>query len=145
MPQMVWTASLDGSIDYYNARWRSFAAFGESRNGDISQWADKLLQNLIGNAIKYRRDDEAPKVHVTVSSPEDHWHFIVSDNGIGIAPEFHATVFGVFKRLHSTSAKYAGTGMGLAICQKIVETCRGKIWVESTPGEGSQFHFTLPW
>ncbi len=341
MPQMVWTASLDGSIDYYNARWRSFAAFSESRNGDISKWADilhpedaercyehwrssissgdefhieyrlwdqrhqhycwhlgrallisdegrnalkwigtctdidkqkrseedlrrvnstleqfafaashdlqeplrnvalftellrqhygdnldeqghmfmqtivsgaqrmtqlvrdllaythvlgadenhagpvnmesvfarvlenldravqesdatithdvlpvvyiqeihveQLLQNLIGNAIKYRRDDEAPKVHVTVSSQENQWHFIVSDNGIGIAPEFHAQVFGMFKRLHPTSAKYAGTGMGLAICQKIVETCRGKIWLESTPGGGSQFHFTLP-
>jgi len=341
MPQMVWTASLDGSIDYYNARWRSFAAFDESRNGDISKWADilhpedaepcfehwrssirsgdefhmeyrlwdqrarkycwhlgralliadeernavkwigtctdidrqkqseedlrrvnsaleqfafaashdlqeplrniavftqllsqrygpnldeqgnmfmrtivsgaqrighlvtdllaytsvsladethadpvnmesvlarvlenlgsavresdatvthdvlpvvfvqeihveQLLQNLIGNAIKYRRDEEAPKVHVTVSSQENYWHFIVSDNGIGIAPEFHAQIFGVFKRLHATSTKYAGTGMGLAICQKIVETCRGKIWVESTPGEGSHFHFTLP-
>jgi len=105
---------------------------------------EQLLQNLIGNAIKYRRDEEAPKVHVTVSSQENYWHFIVSDNGIGIAPEFHAQVFGVFKRLHATSTKYAGTGMGLAICQKIVETCRGKIWVESTPGEGSQFHFTLP-
>ena len=105
---------------------------------------EQLLQNLIGNAIKYRRDDEAPKVHITVSSQESHWHFIVSDNGIGIAPEFHAQVFGVFKRLHATSAKYAGTGMGLAICQKIVETCRGKIWVESAPGAGSRFHFTLP-
>jgi len=105
---------------------------------------EQLLQNLIGNAIKYRRDEEGPKVHVTVSSQENYWHFIVSDNGIGIAPEFHAQVFGVFKRLHATSAKYAGTGMGLAICQKIVEICRGKIWVESTPGEGSQFHFTLP-
>ena len=341
MPQMVWTAGLDGSIDYYNARWRSFAAFGEGRNGDISNWADilhpedaercyehwrssiesgdefqteyrlwdqrhqqycwhlgralliadkdrnalkwigtctdidlqkrseeelrrvnsaleqfafaashdlqeplrsvalftqllseryghhldeeghvfmqtivsgaqrmshlvtdllaytivsgadenhaapvdmeivfarvlenlgravqesdatvthdvlpevfvpavhieQLLQNLIGNAIKYRRDDEAPKIHVTVSGGKDHWHFIVSDNGIGIAPEFHVKVFGVFKRLHATSTKYAGTGMGLAICQKVVEICRGKIWVESTPGEGSQFHFTLP-
>ena len=105
---------------------------------------EQLLQNLIGNAIKYRCDDVAPKVHVTVSCQENHWHFIVSDNGIGIAPEFHASVFGVFKRLHSTSSKYAGTGMGLAICQKIVENFRGKIWVESTPGEGSQFHFTLP-
>ncbi len=105
---------------------------------------EQLLQNLIGNAIKYRRDEEAPKVHVAVSSQENYWHFIVSDNGIGIAPEFQVRVFGVFKRLHATSEKYAGTGMGLAICQKIVETFRGKIWVESTPGEGSQFHFTLP-
>ncbi len=105
---------------------------------------EQLLQNLIGNAIKYRRDNEGPKIHVTVSSRENYWHFIVGDNGIGIAPEYHAQVFGVFKRLHATSAKYAGTGMGLAICQKIVEICRGKIWVESTPGEGSQFHFTLP-
>jgi signal transduction histidine kinase len=105
---------------------------------------EQLLQNLIGNALKYRKSEEAPDVHVSAEPLADRWHFAVRDNGIGIAPEYHALIFGVFKRLHSDRREYAGTGMGLAICQRIVERYGGRIWVESELGHGATFHFTLP-
>jgi PAS domain S-box-containing protein len=101
----------------------------------------QLFQNLIGNAIKYRRA-EPPKIHISAESQADHWRFTVSDNGIGIKPEYSQQVFGVFKRLHGR--EYPGTGIGLAICQRIVERYGGRIWVESIPGQGSSFSFTLP-
>jgi signal transduction histidine kinase len=103
---------------------------------------EQIFQNLVGNAIKYRRDDS---VHVWLAAQREnnHWLFCVEDNGIGIAPEYRETVFGIFKRLH-TNQKYSGTGMGLAICQRIVERYRGRIWVESEPGRGSKFLFTIP-
>ena len=104
---------------------------------------EQLLQNLIGNALKYRKETEAPKVHVAAERDADSWRFSVADNSIGIAPENHAIVFGVFKRLHSQ--KYAGTGIGLAICQRIVERYGGRIWVESQVGVGSTFFFTIPY
>jgi PAS domain S-box-containing protein len=103
----------------------------------------QIFQNLIGNAIKYRCPDTAPIVHVTARRENNHWHFIVSDNGIGIEPQYKERIFGLFKRLH-TNDKYSGTGVGLALCQRIVERNHGLIWVESEPGRGSQFHFTLP-
>lgn len=105
---------------------------------------EQLFQNLIGNAIKYRRDNEAPRIHVGAEREDQHWRFAVCDNGIGIPPEYKERIFGIFKRLH-TEGKYAGTGIGLAICQRIVERSGGRIWVESEgEGKGSTFYFTLP-
>jgi hypothetical protein len=101
----------------------------------------QLFQNLIGNAIKYR-SDAAPCIQLNAERGENEWIFAVKDNGIGIKPEYAEQVFGVFKRLHG--AAYPGTGIGLAICQRIVEMHGGRIWIESTPGCGSTFYFTLP-
>jgi PAS domain S-box-containing protein len=103
----------------------------------------QLFQNLIGNAIKYHRPGVTPVVHTTASVENGWHHFSVSDNGIGIEPEYTEKIFGLFKRLH-TNDGYSGTGIGLAICQRIVERHGGRIWVESRPGEGSTFHFTVP-
>jgi len=103
----------------------------------------QVLQNLIGNAIKYRRPEESPRVHVQAVRSETMWRFSVSDNGIGIDEKYTQQIFGVFKRLHTTD-EYSGTGMGLAICQKFVERAGGRIWVESQPGRGATFYFTLP-
>lgn len=102
----------------------------------------QLFQNLVGNAIKYRRPDVAPLVHVSVERQKDGWEFAVSDNGIGINPQYKERIFGLFKRLH-TGDEYSGTGIGLAICQRIVERYQGRIWVESRQGHGSTFRFTL--
>ena len=102
----------------------------------------QLLQNLISNAIKYR-SDEAPLIRVSATCTEQGWLFSVKDNGMGIAPKYHDRVFGLFKRLH-TQAKYPGTGIGLAICKRIVENVGGKIWVESDEGKGADFRFTIP-
>jgi light-regulated signal transduction histidine kinase (bacteriophytochrome) len=103
----------------------------------------QLFQNLVENAIKYRSPDRTPVVHVTAERQEGEWIFAVRDNGIGIDPEYKERIFGLFKRLH-TSDEYSGTGIGLAICQRIVDRYRGRIWVESEPGQGSTFRFTLP-
>ena len=103
----------------------------------------QLFQNLIGNAIKYRDPRRAPAVHVTGKRENSLVIFSVRDNGIGIPAEYKEHIFGLFKRLHS-GEEYSGTGIGLAICQRIVERYHGRIWVESQPGEGSTFSFALP-
>jgi len=103
----------------------------------------QLFQNLVGNAIKYRRPHTVPIVHIGAKRQGCQWAFTVSDNGIGIAEEHRERIFGLFRRLH-TSDEYPGTGIGLAICQRIVDRHQGRIWVESEPGKGSAFHFTLP-
>jgi len=101
----------------------------------------QLFQNLIGNSLKYRTD-LPPLVHVGVEEEEDDWVVSVHDNGIGIEPEFKDKIFGVFKRLHGRDVP--GTGIGLAICRKIIENHGGRIWVESDGKNGSNFRFTLP-
>jgi light-regulated signal transduction histidine kinase (bacteriophytochrome) len=103
----------------------------------------QLFQNLIGNAIKYRSKERAPVVHVSAERQSGFCRFSVRDNGIGIAPEYKEHIFGLFKRLHSGD-EYSGTGIGLAICQRIVERYHGRIWVESELGNGSEFIFVLP-
>jgi PAS domain S-box-containing protein len=100
-----------------------------------------LFQNLIGNSIKYRAN-ESPRIRISVQESDGHYRFAVADNGIGIEPEYHEKIFGVFTRLHGK--KIPGTGIGLAICQRVVERNGGRIWVESEPGRGATFAFTLP-
>lgn len=102
----------------------------------------QLLQNLITNAIKFRKKDTPPYIKISCKENNIQWHFIVSDNGIGIKEEFYDKVFVLFKKLH-TRAQYEGTGLGLAICKKIVEQHGGEIWLESKIDIGSDFHFTL--
>ncbi len=103
----------------------------------------QLFQNLIGNAIKFRCPERPPQIHISVSQEEGHWLFGVRDNGIGFKQEYEDKLFLVFQRLHS-GGKYPGTGIGLAICKRIVERHGGRIWAASEPGQGSTFSFTIP-
>lgn len=102
----------------------------------------QVFQNLIGNALKYRKEDP-PQIHISAVYQGAAWRFSVRDNGIGIDPTYKEKIFGVFKRLHRDQ-KYSGTGIGLAICQRVVERYGGRIWVESSPGQGATFFFTVP-
>lgn len=102
-----------------------------------------LFQNLVGNAIKFRKPGKIARIHIGAIDDGGQTHFTVGDQGIGIAPEHQDRIFGVFQRLH-TAREYPGTGIGLAICKRIVERNGGRIWVESSPGQGTVFHFTLP-
>jgi light-regulated signal transduction histidine kinase (bacteriophytochrome) len=103
----------------------------------------RLFQNLIGNAIKYRNPDVAPVVHISAEQRALEWVISIRDNGIGFDQAYASSIFMPFKRLH-TAEKYPGTGVGLAICRRIVQSQGGRIWAESTPGEGTTFSFTLP-
>jgi signal transduction histidine kinase len=106
----------------------------------------QVFQNLVGNAIKFRTPGVPPRVHIEARRSPDHprqWLFRVADNGIGIDPKYFERVFVIFQRLHARE-KYAGTGIGLALCQRIVERHKGRIWIESEPGKGTTFLFTLP-
>lgn len=103
----------------------------------------QLFQNLIGNALKFCKPEQAPKIHIAVERQEHDWLFTVQDGGIGIDPQFLDRIFVIFQRLH-TRDEYPGSGMGLTICKKIVECHHGKIWVKSALGQGSTFYFTIP-
>lgn len=107
------------------------------------QQMSQVLQNLVGNAIKFQAPGEVPRIHVSAQRADAHWRIDVHDNGIGIDPRFTHRIFRMFQRLHAQH-EYSGTGIGLAICQRIVERNGGRIWVDSQPGAGSTFSFTIP-
>ena len=102
----------------------------------------QLFQNLIGNALRFHKPEVSPRVHVSAESRDGEWIFSVRDNGIGIDPQYFERIFVIFQRLNNRD-DFQGTGIGLAICKKIVERHGGKIWVESQAGQGSTFYFTL--
>ena len=108
---------------------------------DASQ-LQRVFENLIANALKFRRE-EPPRIHVSAERSDEDWVFTVQDNGIGIEEEYADRIFVIFERLH-TEDKYTGTGIGLALCRRMIRRHGGDIWVESTPGVGSSFRFNLP-
>ncbi len=130
-------ANLEGSIRAHDAK----IEIGPMPTvmGDQTQLV-QLLQNLIDNGIKFRRDGSA-SVRVSAARTADGWRFAVEDNGVGIAEEHFEQIFRTFRRLHGR--EYPGSGIGLAICKKIVERHRGRIWLASTVGEGTTFYFTI--
>jgi light-regulated signal transduction histidine kinase (bacteriophytochrome) len=103
----------------------------------------QLIQNLIENALKYRKMDIKPEIDISCERQDHMWLVKIADNGLGIDPKYHTRIFELFQQLHA-EGEYSGVGLGLAVCKKIVERHGGRIWVESTPGNGSTFLFTLP-
>jgi light-regulated signal transduction histidine kinase (bacteriophytochrome) len=110
--------------------------------GDETQLT-QVFQNLLGNAIKFTKPGEAPRVDVTAGRSGNEWLFSVRDQGIGIDPQYADRIFLIFQRLHSRE-EYPGTGIGLSLCKRIVERHGGRIWVDSRPGQGATFTFTIP-
>ena len=100
-----------------------------------------VFQNLLSNALKYRKDDVSPVIEIGSKKVDQNWVISFKDNGIGFAPQYAEQIFGLFKRLHKR--EYEGTGLGLAICKRIVERYGGEIWADSKPGEGAVFYFSL--
>lgn len=126
----------------------------ETRNAEITQgplptiishysFVSAVIQNLISNALKYSKNDIPPKIHLSCEDQDSKWLFKMSDNGIGIHPDYFQKIFVLFQRLHQRN-KYQGTGMGLAIVKKIIENLGGEIWLESSEGFGTSFYFTIP-
>ncbi len=109
--------------------------------GDAGQFA-QLFQNLIGNSLKYRRPEVVPRIHISAEQNNGEWVIAVADNGIGFEPQHAEKIFGVFQRLHSS--EFAGTGIGLSICKRIVERRGGRIWATAAPGQGATFSFSIP-
>lgn len=103
----------------------------------------QVFQNLLSNAIKYRHEQRPPQIRISCTDKGHVWEFCISDNGIGIQPQYYDRIFVIFQRLH-THDRYSGTGLGLAICKKIIEKYGGRIWVNAEQGQGSRFYFTLP-
>jgi light-regulated signal transduction histidine kinase (bacteriophytochrome) len=103
----------------------------------------QVFQNLIGNALKFSKPGACPVIHIRACTSERECVFVVTDEGIGFEPEYAERIFVIFQRLHRVGA-YSGTGIGLAICKRIIEAHGGRIWAESEPGVGSKFFFTLP-
>ncbi|HEV8084669.1 MAG TPA: ATP-binding protein, partial [Chitinophagaceae bacterium] len=103
----------------------------------------QVFQNLVGNALKYSKEESSVQISISLQEQEKYWQFAVTDNGIGIPQVFFEKIFVIFQRLHNRE-KYSGTGIGLAITKKIVESLNGKIWVESEENKGSTFYFTIP-
>jgi PAS domain S-box-containing protein len=130
---------LEANISATNARVTA-AALPHVR-ADKSQMAH-VFQNVISNALKYRKADIAPEIDISVRRDGTHWVVSIRDNGIGFEPQYAQRIFGLFKRLHRD--EYSGTGLGLAICQRIIERYGGRIWAEGQPGQGATFHFSLP-
>jgi PAS domain S-box-containing protein len=139
-------AVLDEVVE--NLRVTIEAEEGEVTRGELPiVWVDRIqlaqvFQNLVANAIKFHRE-KPPRVHISAERREEDWLFSVRDEGIGFEPDFAEHVFTIFQRLHSAD-EFPGTGIGLAICRKIVERHGGRIWAESEPDKGSVFHFTIP-
>ena len=138
--------SVDAALAHLQAAIKdSGATFHVDVDGLV--WANpgqlvRVFQNLIGNALKFR-GAQSPEIGIFARRDGENWHVRVSDNGIGIDPAFRQRVFAIFQRLH-TRSEYSGTGIGLAICRKIIEEHNGRIWVEAAPVRGSVFHFILP-
>ena len=131
---------LSNDLEKKNA-WISHSDLPALRGDRIRFY--RLIQNLISNALKYCPPERDPDIRVSAALHNGYWQFRVQDNGIGIQPEYRSVVFGMFKRLHARDA-YPGTGIGLAICRRIVESWGGKIWIEAAPDYGSVFCFTFP-
>jgi len=140
------SASLDGALSSLQNSIRESSAMVVieplPRVRGNSLQLTHVFQNLLSNALKYRKKDVRPEIHVSGRLHEGQWIISVEDNGIGFEGQFAGHVFGLFKRLHSDD--YPGTGLGLAICTRIVERYGGKIWAEGRPGEGATFYFSLP-